>query len=48
MVAILDVPHNFEGGPIKTILHQIWFSSFWKDLNFIFYQNKPTLQNRYS
>jgi hypothetical protein len=40
------VGHNIERGPAKFAL--IWFSGFRaEDLNVIFYQNMPTLHNRY-
>jgi hypothetical protein len=37
-------PSWSEGGTTK---HKIWFSGFGEDLNVIFYQNMPNLNNRY-
>jgi hypothetical protein len=42
------VGHNFEMGLPKDYPGLIWFSGFREeDLNVIFYQNMPNLNNRY-
>ena len=40
------VGHNFERGPPRDHPCQVWFSGFrGEDLNVIFYQNMPNLNN---